>query len=760
MRPHHLTPAIVRTWLGAAVLAGAAAASAQSSSIGLSTVRAQRFGNDNLSGFYTPQTSDLFAYSLAAGDFDGDGDDDLATGMPFDNGLASSPVNDSGSVVVRYSTAGSGLTTNPSQVYLRQQGANLPAADEHFGWSLAACDFNADGKDDLAVSAPEEDYLGKPDSGIVHVYYGTNGGLQPSGGSFFAESTPGVPGDVEDYDRFGWTLACGDFDGDGFDDLAVGVPQENWGHWSPTCPPGADGCGVRWGMVIVVPGGSGGLVFSGASYLDQGTDGIAGDPENEDEFGWSLAAGDFDADGLDDLAIGVPGEDDNSGTVQVAFGSPSGPRGLGSLSRSETAIGGLSEAADRFGETLAAGDFDGDGVDDLAIGVPYEDFAFSNCGQVNVLYGAAGGFDQGRTQFFSEQSIFGTGSESDDSFGYALAVGDFDQDGLDDLAVSHPGESVAGPQDGAVTVLMGSFDRLDANRRRQIVAGVEGFPGDLNQHAKYFGFSLASGDFDADGHADLAIGVPYENEGGIADVGAETVLYGALFADGVETGNTNFWSQNVSSPYGNRIAATAAAKLGPASSRVGLQVDLFNPSLQRPATATYVRVGPDKGFANEQALRGSFFVDPQPLTMSSAPGANVFSMLTFTDAVGGTTMLTFDLNRNDSVGGWAILATYYNQFANALQFAGGAGFALANDPNGHNNRIDFEWRAGNPGHLTMWKTRYLNGAPDGNGTQLLFSVDLPGAGNATINDAFAGMVSGQDKGTYGSFYLDEISFRR
>src|SRR5688572_30020790 len=112
---HHVPLAsrfITVAFAAAGWLALTATADAQSTSVGLSTVRAQRFGNDNLTGVFTPEAGDQFAYSLAAGDFDGDGADDLATGMPYDNGLASRPVNDSGSVVVRYSTPGSGLTTD------------------------------------------------------------------------------------------------------------------------------------------------------------------------------------------------------------------------------------------------------------------------------------------------------------------------------------------------------------------------------------------------------------------------------------------------------------------------------------------------------------------------------------------------------------------------------------------------------------------------------------------------------------------------
>ncbi len=131
--------------------------------------------------------------------------------------------------MVRYSAPGSGLTTNPSQVYLRQQ-RNPPEHSDQFGWSLASCDFNGDGFDDLAVGVPYEDYGSGDNGGIVQIYYGTGSGLPPSGDTFFAQSTAGVPGDVESGDAFGWSLACGDFDADGFDDLAVGAPNEAWGE--------------------------------------------------------------------------------------------------------------------------------------------------------------------------------------------------------------------------------------------------------------------------------------------------------------------------------------------------------------------------------------------------------------------------------------------------------------------------------------------------------------------------------------------------
>jgi hypothetical protein len=207
----------------------------------------------------------------------------------------------------------------------------------------------------------------------------------------------------------------------------------------------------------------------------------------------------------------------------------------------------------------------------------------------------------------------------------------------------------------------------------------------------------------------------------------------------------------------NGIGASTQAKLG-TSGQYGLWISL----LDAASNPVYVMAGPNQGFNGNTTLRGSFFIDIQNLTMSPAPGVNFFRLMSFDDGTGtgAKPRLTFELNRNDSVGGWAILVNSWNDAANALQFAGGGGFALAGDPNGHNVRIDFEWRAGNPGHLSRWKTRYVGGYPDSAGTVSVLSVDLPGAGTAVINALYMGMISGKDPGTFGQLYLDELSISR
>jgi len=545
MLTHRVSPSLRHAFSNTALFVLLATpVAAQSTSIGLSTVRAQRFEDENLL-FYVPAPGDHFGTALATGDFNGDGAEDLATGIPNHDNLGGFHP-DSGIVVVRYGVPGTGLASGLADDVLSQaaSGTPDPAEDgDHFGAALAACDWNGDGFDDLAVGIPDEDHLDQVSAGAVQVHFGSVAGLPAAGDTFYTQSTPGIPGDVEVVDRFGAALACGDFNADGFGDLVVGVPGESFG-----------GLGDGPGMIDVIPGSALGLVPASATSLDQNSPGMAGEAESYDLFGSVLATGDFNADSFEDLIVGVPGED-NSGTpetgkgaVQIVFGSPSGLTAAGNQYRTDTGIGGLSEAGDLFGNALAVGDFDGDGFADAAIGIPFEDLggnAIVDTGQVAVIYGAAAGFDFTRTEYWFQDNVVGaTTSEANDRFGFALAAGDFDRDGYTDLAAGSPSEFVLVPDDGVVTVWMGTPTGLSAARNRSFARGYEGSPGPINQAARDFGRTLACGDFDGNGYTDLVAAAPFAN-GLAADSGDVAVFYGALFADGFETTNAGLWTATV-----------------------------------------------------------------------------------------------------------------------------------------------------------------------------------------------------------------------
>jgi hypothetical protein len=385
-------------------------------------------------------------------------------------------------------------------------------------------DFNDDGFIDLAVGVPGEAIGAAVSAGAVDVLYGSADGLTGSGSRAFWQGAGGAGGVLETGDGLGESPAAGDFDNDGFADLAVGAPFEGVGAAGDA------------GAVNVLYGSAAGLTGSGSRQFWQGTGGAAGTAETLDQFGAALAVGDFDNDGFADLAVGVPGEDigsaSDAGAVSVLYGSADGLTGSGSRAFWQGAgdAAGSLEAGDGLGASLAAGDFNDNGFSDLAAGAPGEDVArFEDAGAFNTLYGSADGLTGAGSQVFS-QATTGMAAFPDlfDAFGFALAVGDFDDNGIADLAIGSPFDDGAGPADaGFVNVVYGSAAGLTTSGSQAFWQGdPRGVPGS-SESGDLFGFALTVGGFNADGPADLAIGVVGEDIGGVVDAGAVIVLYGS-----------------------------------------------------------------------------------------------------------------------------------------------------------------------------------------------------------------------------------------
>ncbi len=536
------------TAMMAMLAAGPAFAAAQSAGpFGLATSTESEIEGD-------PGTDDQFGADIASGDFNGDTFEDMAVGVPFED---VDGVNYAGAVNVIYGNRGGLSATDlPDQLWHQNvEGVEDEAeASDHFGSAVAAGDFDGDGYDDLAVGVGGEGVKDAGFAGAVNVIYGSKKGLDsvsvPS--PLWTQDEPGLGDGAEDGDRFGNTLAVGRFDGDAYDDLAIGVQTEDIGD-------------VEYaGAVNLLYGSDTGLSAGGLSkefvrrFWHQNVSGVAGEASWLAEFSKGLASGDFDGDGYDDLAVGAPqddlgrGGDELYGAVNVIYGSSRGLAPRGSAGEywhlDVPGVEGDAVALDEFGKRVAAGDFDGDGYDDLAIGVPFETVGPARIGAVNVIHGSADGLSVTATpdQVWHRNSPDVDGEAGPFArFGLDLAVGRFNGDAYDDLAIGSVLDIMGtGVRGGSVNVIHGSRHGLNATHVPDQLWNQE--VGDVEDEAEdrdEFGWALGAGRFNRDGYDDLAIGSPLEDVGTIVDAGAVNVIHGAAGGLSATAVPDQFWNQ-------------------------------------------------------------------------------------------------------------------------------------------------------------------------------------------------------------------------
>jgi uncharacterized membrane protein len=378
---------------------------------------------------------DILGFSVATGDINGDGYDDIVMGAI--GGQMNTNRRDAGAVYVLYGDKRENL---PGSIDLAQ-GLDFAIFGAYWetllGRSVATGDLNKDGYDDIIVGEPFGDPNGRTNAGNVYVVFGGSnlGASEDLWRGAISASTIVIIGDKprtgnsDPGDRAGTSLACGDINGDQFDDLIIGAAS------------GQRGSGrLNAGAVYVILGAT--SMSTRINLTNEARVNIWGD-DRDDYAGMSLASGDIDGDNIDDILIGAPYGDGqgNSGTnrgeMYIVYGSTSMAQNIDLATTYGLAVWAKNDW-DYLGTGIAVGDLNGDDYGDFVVGSRLDDTLTGDIADAGAAYIFHGDTRSGLgssldTKNDAAGQIFGAGAS--DILGYSVSFGDYDSDDIDDLAV-------------------------------------------------------------------------------------------------------------------------------------------------------------------------------------------------------------------------------------------------------------------------------------------------------------------------------------
>ncbi|QDV47603.1 FG-GAP repeat protein [Stieleria neptunia] len=390
-------------------------------------------------------------------------------------------------------------------------------ADSRTGIAVSVIgDVNGDGRDDVVIGAPLASPGGVTDAGASYVVFGDRNGLPATVDLARLDGKTGfVVEGIDSFDTLGSSLSgAGDFNGDGIDDLIIGVYA---GDQPPDLSVGEAyvlyGRPV-WDSASIDPSrlsGRDGFLIHGVAAGDQLGVGVSG-------------AGDINGDGLDDLIVGANGAESigssNSGQSYVLFGTTDELRGPFSPSTLDGSNGFILNGDDEDFSGLVvsgAGEINGDGLADLLIstqnGRSYLVFGKTDGFAASVELAALDGSDGFRINGMAGYTH------------YVSEAGDINGDGLGDVIIGSPDPLQNDP--GESYVIFGSGSGFAATVDLSSLNGVSGFRIDGIDAFDRAGLSVSgAGDVNSDGFDDLIVGAPSADPGSIDKAGESYVVFG------------------------------------------------------------------------------------------------------------------------------------------------------------------------------------------------------------------------------------------
>jgi len=414
--------------------------------------------------------------------------------------------------------------------------------------ALVMGDFNDDGLDDVAIGAFGGDRSGRLNCGEVNIIFG--GEYLPFAPSLNLEDatqlvdTPEIPGvmrllGADSLHELGYSLAKGDINGDGIDDLIVGA-------W-------------RVAFQGDTFGGRGYVFLGGRDWANTGVFTVGSTiipdmtitPGSFKEFlGQTIAAGDVNGDGFDDVVLGAPRADFNpanpdSGRVYVVWGSDTVGNVNLQTAPATTALRISNEIGlGLYGNSLAVADFSGDGIDDIAASVPLGGGVSTGLGNVVVIRGGAPLFGASpitfskfaKTSFVPTDGVIYMTNESDGILGDRIIAANVDNDAEEEIvATLNQGATNAGlavfQTSQHLSVGSGAFSTFHLIHLGQSLGADEGvFLITNDAGGNLFGRAMAAGSIDGTGRDELFLGIPDgTNAGGIvAGVGRVARIVNSL----------------------------------------------------------------------------------------------------------------------------------------------------------------------------------------------------------------------------------------